>query len=126
MHKEFQLGNCVWGYETRGTGMKFDVGGGQDGGVNSPHDVGRSIPKCGLSWMSESFGISFCELYSALWVVSLREVWLASVPRKLCFPFYFCNIVYLLFHFRGLVYFSRFYVSCLQVAELPLCGSLVS
>ena len=47
---------------------------GQGGGVNAPWDLGLSSPKLGLSWKSESFGISLGELYLTLWLWYLCEV----------------------------------------------------
>ena len=103
MHKEFQLPSRVYGYETIGMGINFDVGGGQGGEVNSPRNVVSSSPMHGLSLMNESFGSMMVKLCSALWFLSLREVWFAFTPRKLCSPPGFATLL-LVVSVGGLVY----------------------
>ena len=81
------------GLRTIDMGIKIDVGGGHGGRVNAPWDAGKSSPKIGILWMNDSFGILTFELYLSLWFVSLREVWLASAPGKVCSPSGFASFL---------------------------------
>ena len=86
-----------FGFRTIGMRRYFDVGGGQGGGVNAPWDGVKSIPKLGLSWFHDSFGSMVVMLYSTLLLLSLHEVWFASMPWEGILFTWVCNIVYMLF-----------------------------
>ena len=84
-------------FETIGMMRYFDIGGGHGGGLNAPWDGVNSIPKLGLSWFHDSFGSMVVMLYSALWFLSLCEVWFASMPWEGILFTWVYNILYLLF-----------------------------